>query len=322
MIEALHNVQAPAGPQAEAVYHLWLILLGVCSVVFIGVMAALALAVRRAPRATRDTPPQIELLERREPRVVRGVVIAVAVSGVLLLGLLAASVYTSRALAALPLAEALHIELTAHQWWWEARYDDAEPSRIFVVANELHVPVGRPVVVTLRASDVIHSLWVPSLTGKKDLIPGRTAMIALRADRAGVYRGQCAEFCGYQHAKMALFVIADEPDAWQRWADGQRAPAAAPRTAEEARGRELFETGTCAMCHAVAGTIAGARKAPDLTHVASRSTLAAGAIPNELAARTAWLLDPQAIKPGVRMPATSLSPHDTAAIAAFLGSLR
>jgi cytochrome c oxidase subunit 2 len=121
---------------------------------------------------------------------------------------------------------------------------------------------------------------------------------------------------------MALFVMADEPDAWQRWAERQRAPAAAPRTAQEARGRELFETGTCAMCHAVAGTIAGARRAPDLTHVASRSTLAAGAIPNDVAARTAWLLDPQAIKPGVRMPATSLSPQDTAAMAAFLGSLQ
>jgi len=322
MIEALHDVQAPAGVQAQLVYHLWLILLVTCTLVFVAIMTALTLALRGASRATRDTPPAIELLERREPTVAHAVQVAVAISAVLLLALLGASVYTTRALAGLPLADALHIELTAHQWWWEARYDDAQPARMFVTANELHVPVGRPVLLTLRASDVIHSFWVPSLVGKKDLIPGREATVAFRADRAGVFRGQCAEFCGYQHAKMALFVIADEPAAWQRWAEGQREPAAAPRTAEEARGREVFETGTCAMCHAVAGTLAGGRRAPDLTHVASRSTLGAGAIPNDGAARAAWILAPQAIKPGVNMPATNLSPQDTAAITAFLGSLR
>lgn len=322
MIEALHDVQVPAGVQALATYHLWLLLLGVCTIVFIAVMIALALALRRGTRAGGETRPAVELLERREPAVARVVEIGVAVCTLLLLGLLVASIYTSRALARLPLADARHIELTAHQYWWEARYDDAEPSRVFTTANELHVPVGRPVILTLRASDVIHSFWVPSLAGKKDLIPGREATIAFRADQAGVYRGQCAEFCGFQHANMALFVIADEPVAWERWAERQRAPAAAPRNAEEARGRVLFETGTCAMCHAVAGTRAGGRHAPDLTHVASRLTLAAGAIPNDIAARAAWILDPQAIKPGVNMPATKLSPQDMAALTAFVGSLQ
>ena len=322
MIEALHDIQAPGGPQGTAVYHLWLVLLVVCTLVFVVVMGALAIGLRRAPRAGRDTPPRVELLERREPAVARTVVFGVAACVVLLIGLLGASIYTSRALAGLPLADALHIDLIAHQWWWEARYDDPQPQRMFVTANELHVPVGRPVVVTLYASDVIHSLWVPSLAGKKDLIPGREAMISFRADRPGVYRGQCAEFCGYQHAKMALFVIADEAGTWDRWAERQRAPAAAPRTEQEARGRALFENGTCAMCHAIAGTRAGARHAPDLTHVASRATLAAGAIPNEVAARTAWILDPQHIKPGVNMPATRLPPEDVTAISAFLGSLQ
>jgi cytochrome c oxidase subunit 2 len=322
MIEALHDVQAPGGVQAQAVYHLWLLLLAVCTIVFVAVMAALAVALRRAPRATHDTRPIVELLERREPIVARAIQIGVAASVVLLVGLLIASVYTSRTLAELPISGGVHIELTAHQWWWEARYDDSEPSRVFVTANELHVPVGQPVILTLRASDVIHSFWVPSLVGKKDLIPGREATVAFRADRAGVYRGQCAEFCGYQHAKMALFVFADEPDAWHRWADRQRASAAAPRTAEQNRGRQLFETGTCAMCHAVVGTRAAARRAPDLTHVASRATLAAGALPNNVAALSAWILDPQAIKPGAYMPATSLSPQDMSAITAFVGSLQ
>jgi cytochrome c oxidase subunit II len=322
MIEALHDVRLPGGVQAQAVYHLWLILLVVCTIAFVAIMTALALALRRAPRAGHDARPAVELLDRSEPGPARAVRIGVALSAVLLVGLLGASVYTSWVLAALPLTDALHIELTAHQWWWEARYDDPEPSRLFVTANELHVPVGRPVILTLRASDVIHSFWVPSLAGKKDLIPGRDATVTLRADRAGVYRGQCAEFCGYQHAKMALFVIADEPQAWQRWADRQRAPAAAPRTPEEARGRALFESGTCAMCHAVDGTRAGGRQAPDLTHVASRLTLAAGALPNDAAARAAWMVDPQAIKPGVHMPATGLSPQEMVAIAAFLESLQ
>jgi cytochrome c oxidase subunit 2 len=322
MIEALHDVQAPAGAQAQALYHLWLILLAVCTTVFVAIMAALAMALRRAPRGTRATPPRLDVLERGEPAPTRAVAIGVAVCTVLLLGLLAASVYTSRALAGLPLAGALHIDLTAHQWWWEARYDDAEPSRVFVTANELHVPVGRPVIVTLRASDVIHSFWVPSLAGKKDLIPGREATVSFRADRTGTYRGQCAEFCGYQHANMALFVVADPPDEWARWAQRQRAPADEPRTAQELRGRTLFENGTCAMCHAIEGTRAGARRAPDLTHVASRATLAAGTIPNDVAARAAWILDPQAIKPGANMPPTRLSAQDMAAISAFLGSLR
>jgi cytochrome c oxidase subunit 2 len=322
MIEALHDVQTPAGVQAQALYHLWLILLTVCTMVFVAVMAALALALRRAARGTRDTPPRVDLLDRREPRLTRAVAFGVAASAVLLLGLLAASVHTSRALAGLPLTDALHVELTAHQWWWEARYDDAQPSRMFVTANELHVPVGRPVIVTLRASDVIHSFWVPSLVGKKDLVPGRETTVSFRADHAGTYRGQCAEFCGYQHAKMALFVIADAPDAWERWAEDQRAPAAAPRTAQEARGRSLFESGTCAMCHAIEGTLAGGRHAPDLTHLASRATIAAGTLPNDVAAREAWILDPQAIKPGANMPATRLPSEDMTAIAAFLGSLR
>jgi cytochrome c oxidase subunit 2 len=200
VIAALHDVQVPAGAQAAAVHHLWLILLVVCAVVFVAVMAALGFALLRAPWVRHPAPPAVDLLEAREPRVARTVCVGIGVCALLLLGLLGASVYTSRALAGLPLTDALHIELTAHQWWGEARYDDPEPAHIFITANELHVPVGRPVLVTLRASDVIHSFWVPSLVGKKDLIPGREASVAFRADHAGVYRGQCAEYCGYQHA--------------------------------------------------------------------------------------------------------------------------
>jgi cytochrome c oxidase subunit 2 len=239
----------------------------------------------------------------------------------LLFGLLLASFLTDRKLARLPLADAVHIQLTAHQFRWEARYHDVQPSRIFTTANELHVPVGRPVVLTLRSVDVIHSFWVPSLHGKKDLIPGRESTFALRADRAGVYRGQCAEFCGYQHANMLLYVIADEPADYEHWAEAQRHPAALPASAEARRGMELVVGATCAMCHAIAGTRAQGRQAPDLTHMASRSTIGAGILPNHAGTRAGWIIDPQAIKPGVNMPPTEFSGQDLNAINAYLATL-
>ncbi len=316
-----HDVLGPAGPQAAAISDLWWLTLAVCVLVFVGVMAALAYAVWRAPRGTEGTAPNLALIERPELRLERSVTVGVAVSTALLLGLLVASFFTDRKLARLPLAGAVHIQLTAHQFWWEARYDDVQPSRIFTTANELHVPVGRPVVLTLRSVDVIHSFWVPSLHGKKDLIPGRESTFALRADRAGVYRGQCAEFCGYQHANMLLYMIADEPADYEQWAEGQRRPAALPPSDEARRGMELVVGSTCAMCHAIAGTPAHGRQAPDLTHVASRSTIGAGILPHSAGTRAGWIVNPQAIKPGVNMPPGAFSGQDLNAINAYLATL-
>jgi len=322
MIEALHDVQVPAGVQAEAIAHLWQWLLAICTLVFVAVMVALAIALKRAPRAGADAAPDVSSLWRSEPKVARVVWIAVGVSTLLLLVLLGASVFTDRALAQMPLADGLHIELTAYDWWWDARYDDAEPSRIFSTANELHVPVGRPVVVSLAGADVIHSFWVPSLHGKKDLIPGRPTTIAFRADRPGVYRGQCAEFCGYQHAHMAIFVVAEAPDDYERWAARQREPAPEPVTGAQRRGRDVFLGRSCAMCHAVNGTTAQARRAPDLTHVASRMTLAAGTLANTTSQRAAWILDPQRFKPGAHMPPESFAPDELTALNAYLEILK
>jgi cytochrome c oxidase subunit 2 len=229
---------------------------------------------------------------------------------------------TDRALAHLPLQDALPIRVTAHQWWWEVLYDDPQPGRIFSTANEIHVPVGRPVVVTLLADDVIHSFWVPSLHGKKDLIPGRTNVIEFRADQPGTYRGFCAEFCGLQHAFMSFDVVAMPPQEFDAWAQHQREPAPEPADASARRGRELFLSGSCMLCHAVHGTPANARKAPDLTHVATRERLAAGRIPNTPQDLAAWIADPQKIKPGVNMPAHPLPPDDLQALVAYLGTLK
>jgi cytochrome c oxidase subunit 2 len=322
VIGGLHDVQVPAGAQAQAIAGLWHWLLPICTVVFVAVMVALGLALWRAPRAGSDAAADVSALSKPEPKVKRTVIAAVAVSTLLLLVLLGESVLTDRALAQLPLENALHIELTGYQWWWEARYDDPDPSRIFTTANELHVPVGRPVIVTLVGADVIHSFWVPSLAGKKDLIPGRDTTVWFRADRAGTYRGQCAEFCGYQHAKMALYVIAERPEEYARWAERQRAPAPQPSSDEAKRGRDLFLARSCALCHAINGTSAQARHAPDLTHVASRMTIGSGALENTPSNREAWILDPQQFKPGTKMPSENIAPQDLAALNAYLGSLQ
>jgi cytochrome c oxidase subunit 2 len=315
-------VLQPAGPQAGQIYALWLLMLAVCALVFVAVIAALAFALRRAPPGDPTTAPDVGASLRNERALSRGIGAAVAVSAALLLVLFGASILTDRALAQLPLGGALHIRLTGHQWWWEATYDAADPSKMFSTANELHIPVGRPVVLSLEAGDVIHSFWVPNLHGKKDLIPGRTATIAFRADAAGVYRGQCAEFCGYQHAKMALVVVAESSEEYEAWAGRSRESAPPPSDAATRRGQEIFLQSTCAMCHAIAGTPADGKHAPDLTHVASRQTLAAGTLPNEPSALTAWITDPQRIKPGVNMPASALRFADMQALVAYLGTLR
>jgi cytochrome c oxidase subunit 2 len=312
----------PAGPQAAHIHALWQVMLWTCALFTAAIVIALLIALLRAPRSTPQTPPDTASLVQPERGVRNSVIAAVTIAIAGLLGLLFASVLTDRALAQLPLQKAVNIEMTAHQWWWEIRYDDAQPARIFTTANELHVPVGRPVIIELKADDVIHSLWVPNLHGKKDLIPGRTSTIQFRADEPGVYRGQCAEFCGYQHANMALVVVA-EPDAqFERWADAQRQSPPAPTDPLAERGKQVFLTSSCVMCHAVQGTPAGGQKGPDLTHVASRSMLAAGTIPNTVGHLAGWIIDPQRIKPGVNMPQNSLPAEDLQALLAFLETLR
>ncbi|HZP86269.1 MAG TPA: cytochrome c oxidase subunit II [Burkholderiales bacterium] len=323
-LDALAGVQdalAPSGPQAAHILELWHLMLGICGVVYIAVLVALGIALWRAPRASAQTPPDTEPLHTAEAHLRRWVGGAIALSVILLFVLLIASVRTDRALASLPTADAVEIQLTAHQWWWEATYDASDPGKRFTTANELHIPVGQPVRVALKSQDVIHSFWVPNLHGKKDLIPGHTITTAFRADAPGIYRGQCAEFCGYQHAKMALLVVAGSPQQYADWVARQRQPANAPRSALQQRGQQVFLRGTCPMCHAVLGTDANGESAPDLTHLASRRTLAAATLPNRPEHLAAWIIDPQAIKPGVNMPQNPLPPEALQALLAYLESL-
>jgi cytochrome c oxidase subunit II len=322
MPQAAHDALAATGPQAAHIVDLWRIFLGVCTAVFAAILAALLHALWRRPRSGNDTPPDLSTVNRPEPGPRRHVTTAVIGSTLLLLALIVASVFTDRALARMSLVNAVNIEVTAHQWWWTVRYVSGGPSDIFETANEIHIPVGRPVVVKLRADDVIHSLWVPNLAGKKDLIPGRTAIMQFRADKAGLYRGQCAEFCGFQHALMGLFVMAEPPEQFEAGQQAQRAPAAEPAAAKAQRGKALVEATPCAMCHSIQGTQAQGRRAPDLTHLASRQSLAAGALPNTPQALASWIADPQRHKPGTNMPTIPMSSEDLEAIVAYLGSLK
>ncbi len=306
---ALH----PAGPQAASISDLWWLMFWTCTAVYVVVLGMLVAAIWRR-RATQEPA--------RERSLVRSVVAATGVTVVILFGLLFASVATGRAVASLGSAEALVIEVTGHQWWWDVTYDNPDPSLRVRTANELHLPVGRQVRIQLSSNDVIHSFWVPNLHGKMDLIPGRQTALWLQADRPGVYRGQCAEYCGLQHANMALTVVAESSDDFERWIIGQRQPAPEPASDEQKRGREIVERGSCAMCHAVAGTTAGGRTAPDLTHFATRSTIAAGVAPNTPGYLAGWIANPQHLKPGSKMPATGLSSEDLQAVLAYLGTLR
>jgi cytochrome c oxidase subunit 2 len=322
MNPGLHDALQAMGPQAGHIASLWNIFLFICTAVFAVVMAALAYALWKAPRIRAPEAPDLGTVNRREPGPRRNVMVAITATILLLLVLLAASVFTDRALARLPLKDAVNIEVTGNQWWWTVKYIDGPVAETLVTANEIHVPVGRPVIVQLKASDVIHSLWVPSLAGKRDLIPGRTATMTFQADQPGIYRGQCAEFCGLQHAFMAFEVHAQPPAEYEAWRQQQLATPPAPTDPLALRGQALFQSVQCAMCHTVQGTIAGSRNGPNLTHVASRRTLAAGTLPNTPANLASWILDPQKHKPGANMPANPMSREDLAALVAYLGTLK
>jgi cytochrome c oxidase subunit 2 len=209
------------------------------------------------------------------------------------------------------------IQVTAHQWWWEVRYlgDTGRPT--FTTANEIHIPADQPIRIELRSHDVIHSFWVPKLSGKMDVIPGITNVTWLQAATPGRYSGQCGEFCGLEHAKMAFYVVADSPSDFAAWRAQQ---TTAPVSLETSAGGKVFAA-RCASCHTISGTPAGGIVGPDLSHLASRSTLAAGLIPNDRAHLLNWIKDPQAIKPEVFMPAVPLTVAQRGDVASYLQTL-
>jgi len=312
-----HSALHPGGAQLSLIIdRLWSPMFAAAVAIFALVAGALgwALLRRRAAAETPDDPG-------RERGMRWTVSLAAACTVAVLLVLLGLDISVSRATSAAPGRDALRVVVTGHQWWWEIRYGDTTSDGGIITANEIHVPVGRTVVLELRSNDVIHSVWPIGLSPKLDEIPGKSNSLSLRADRPGVFRGQCAEYCGHQHAKMAFLVVAEAPGSFERWLQAQRETAAPPADDLARRGQQVFLS-SCALCHTVAGTPAAGRAGPDLTHLAGRATIAAGTLANTRGNLAGWILDPQAIKPGAYMPPNPLAPPDLHAVVAYLETLR
>jgi cytochrome c oxidase subunit 2 len=302
----------PAADQAATIGLVWQLMLAVCGAMFALVLAFLVWALLRARRANPKPARERTLLA-----VLYGWICLILV-GLFALGI--GSFVADRRLTAAP-ADALRVRITGQQWWWQVEYPDADPSRSVITANELHLPLGRPVDIELSTQDVIHSLWIPNLAGKQDLIPGRVNHLRVTPRRAGRLRGQCAEFCGLQHAWMALDVRVEDAGAFEAWRSRQLEPARTPSSPQAQEGARVFAAGTCPLCHAVLGSGAAARSGPDLTHLASRATLGAGALPLSRESLRAWLADPQRHKPGAHMPAIPLAAADRERLVDYLMTL-
>lgn len=301
----------PAGPAAAEIAWLWWLMLAVFTAVFVLVVVLLLVAIRRRDRRAGDggaAPP----LGRTGFIVAGGIILPVVV----LTPLYLISLRTSASLAA-P-REALTVRVVGHMWWWEVRY----PEQGIVTANEIHVPAGQPVRLELTSADVIHSFWVPRLHGKRDLIPGIENQFWIQADEPGTYRGQCGEYCGTQHANMAFLVVALPPDEFPAWLAEHARPRPEPATPAARHGLQVFRKAGCVQCHAVRDTEAGGNVGPDLTHLGSRRTLGAALLPNTRGNLAGWIADPQAIKPGVKMPRSYLAADDLLALVTYLESLK
>lgn len=328
----------PAGPEAHALARLFWVYTGLLAAVAALVIATVALAIwRRRSVHANSEPPTLAASERpaaptetatraldaqAESRRGRKVVFSVVATVIALVVLLVESVSTSNALDALRGRESVHVQITGKKWWWQVRYVDGAPALAFTTANELRVPVGREIRVDLAAADVIHSFWAPNLHGKRDLIPGHDTSLTFRVDRPGRFRAQCAEFCGSAHAQMALWIVAQKPADYEAWRQNQSASAREPSTELERAGQHVFMKSACALCHTVRGTSAGGGLGPDLTHLASRSYLAAASYPNRRGFLAGWLLGAQALKPHSQMPDLTLPAADLHALVAYLEALR
>jgi cytochrome c oxidase subunit 2 len=219
--------------------------------------------------------------------------------------------------------DAGQILVTGHQWWFDAEYGYPEVNRNFKVTTELHIPVGKPVDILLQTRDVIHSFWIPKLHGKVDLVPGQVNHVRIQADAPGVYQGECGEYCGEQHAHMRLLVVAQSDQEYAAWVEQQRRPGAESDWNEAQRGREVFMSAACPLCHTVRGTPALGQIGPELTHVASRRRIAGGMLENNTANLEAWITHAQSLKPGAQMPdLTQFTGRDLRALVAYVQSLR
>jgi cytochrome c oxidase subunit II len=307
-----HSALQAYGAPAVQIEGLWWYMVAALSAGYLLTMIFLAVAIWRGRQA-----------QYLKDRASKGFVIVfgAAVPLLVVISILGYSVAVGSSLSVSPYTRAMSIQVTGHRWWWDVKYMDGDRV-VAVTANELYIPVGAPVKLQLRSTDVIHSFWVPNLSGKMDLIPGRKNEMWLRAERAGVWRGQCAEFCGAQHAHMSFEVVSIEQADFRRWLDWQSEPAVQPQSIEAKEGQQLFLSGPCALCHSVGGTSAHATVGPDLTHLAGRRMIGAGVLSNTRPHLEQWTANTQAFKPGNRMPRIMLAPEELKSIVSYLEGLR
>jgi cytochrome c oxidase subunit 2 len=310
--------QSPLSPQsgpARDISTLWWVLFGVASLFFLGTVFLLSMSWVLRKREG------IPLLGSSST-LTTGAVVAfgMIVPALVLVGVFVVSdlVVIKKTDAPKAATTALTVEVIGHQWFWEVRYGGTAA----VTANEIHIPAKTRVDLIGKTADVIHSFWVPQLNRKIDTVPARTNRVLLYADKPGRYRGTCSEFCGLQHAHMGTYVFADPPDRFRAWLAEMARPAKQPISGLARRGEQVFMSSQCESCHTIRGTPADGRVGPDLTHLATRTTLAALAIPNRADKLAAWISNPQSLKPGNKMPALGLSPADVRALVAYLESLR
>ena len=324
-VSASQSVLKPAGPNARVITDLLGYFVIPLGTIFLIVMAVALSSLFRRHRGIQQEPLEHTHLpspetERTLTRFVGG---ATVITAMILLGLIVISVSAGKAISdrAMP-AGALAIEVAATQWWWSIRYVNDDPSLVFVTANEIHIPTHRPILIRGTSLDVIHSFWVPGLEGKRDLIPSRVTTEWFQADKPGRYRGQCAEFCGMQHAHMGLWVVAEDEPQFSEWMKGQLQNSVAPTNASQRRGQQVFLENACVLCHAIRGTSAAGQVAPDLTHLASRFTLAAGTLTNNRGNLAGWIADPQGAKPGNHMATIPLHSEDMQPLLDYMESLK
>lgn len=294
----------------------------VCAVMYLLIAGALMWAVFRRTRTSEARTVETGEHEVSSPGSRTALVAWAVVLVVGLGGLAIASFFTDRSLAAAARNPKLAITVTAHQWWWDVQYTPDDPSHTIRTANELHLPVGVPAEITLKSNDVIHSFWIPNLAGKQDVIPGRVTDAQILPRKIGQYRGQCAEFCGVEHANMALDVTVESMADFKKWAGAQLQPAPPPKTPLALAGYTYVTSRQCSVCHNITGTPANGQIGPDLTHLASRKTIAAGTLPLNTGNLYGWVADPQSQKPGSQMPTMQIDPQDLHAVIAYLETLK
>jgi len=316
-----HSSLQPVAPQGGEIEWLYWLIFIICLIVYVLMIIGFSAGGFKT-YSWEDQPPPIIKDEEGDRKATWFVGSATAVTVITLFIVLAYSVAAQKVVQGTPKESALTIKVTGHQWWWEVTYPNSQANQTINTANEIHVPIRTPIVVLTQSSDVIHSFWVPNITGKRDLIPGISSAFSFQVDQPGYYRGQCAEFCGLQHAHMGFAVVADTPEDFTLWQKQQLTDAPEPSNPQEARGREVFLTHACVMCHTIQGTQAASHMGPDLTHVASRRMIAAGTLPNTPGALGAWIVDPQGVKPGNHMAPNGMTGDDLEELISYLQSLK